>query len=138
MLKYAGIHIIGLVLSVGLLLHVFNYINTGILHADLMSVQPNDKFQLLLRIFVSYIFGAAYFYFKLTRVKYIPSSRQIILSAMGLIILLIVIDFVQVFVTINLLSRPHIFVHRILPLWLSYPCIILCFGLFQRYLLKRD
>ena len=137
MIRYFGLYFVGLVISVFFLDVVINFINTRILNITLISTQVNDYFQLGLRIFISYFFGAAYFFFKIQRLKITLSVRQIIFSIIGLILLLIVIDFLQVLITLKILGREQIGTRSILALWLTFPCIILYFGVLLKYGYRR-
>lgn len=137
MIKHVGLYLIGLIISVIFLKEVVIFINTRILDATLLSIQVNDDFQLGFRFFLSYFFGAAYFFFKIQRLGISLTTKQVVFSIIGLITVFILIDFIQVFITLKILSKEQIFTHRILPLWLTFPCIILYFGILSKYGYKR-
>ena len=137
MIKHVGLYLLGLIISVFFLGSIINFFNTKVLGATLISTQVNDYFQLGLRIFISYFFGAAYFFFKIQRLNITLSVRQIIFSIIGQILLLIVVDFLQVFITLKVLGREQIGTRSILAIWLTFPCIILYFGVLIKYGYKR-
>lgn len=137
MMKYIGLYAIGLIISVFFFREVIVFINTNILDATLVSIQANDYFQLGFRIFLSYSFGAAYFFFKVQRLRIDLTIRQTIFSVIGLMAVLIIIDFIQIFITLKVLSREYLFINRILPLWLTFPGVILYFGILIKYGYKR-
>lgn len=137
MIRYLGLYLVGLVISVCFLEDVINLINTRILNVTLVSTQVNDNFQLGLRIFISYFFGAAYFFFKIQRLKITLSVSQIIFSIIGLILLFIMIDFLQVLITLKVIRGEQINVRSILALWLTFPSIIMYFGVLLKYGYKR-
>jgi len=138
MIKFVGLYFIGLIISVLFLKEAIIFINTNVFDAILVSTKVNDYFQLVIRIFLSYLFGAAYFFFKIQRLNIILKTEQIIFSMSGLIFMLIFINFLQVFITLKLLSKERIFIHSILSLWITFPCIILYFGMLLKYGFKRS
>jgi len=138
MIRFIGWYIVGLVVCLMALKDVILSLNTMIFHATPVSLQANDAFLLIVRIFLSYLFGSAYFYFKIQKSKIDIRTRDIIFSMLGLIILLIVIDLIQVFITLKILSKEKIFMRSILSLWITFPCIILYFAMLLKYGYKRS
>lgn len=137
MIKYVGLYLIGLLISVFFLREFIIYIDTDILSAKLTSFRVNDYFLIDVRIFLSFLFGAAYFFFKIQQAKVNPTTRQIILSIIGLIIILIFISFVQTLVSLKIFSQEQVFMNSILPLWLTFPFSVLYFGLLLKYGYKK-
>lgn len=137
MIKYIGWYLIGLIICLLLLDKAVIFINTRFLEIILISTRANDYFQLGFRIFFSYFFGATYFLFKIRKLQIHLTNKQIIFSIIGLIIMLVIIDFIQILITLKILFREQIFVRSILPLWLTFPCVILYFGTLLKYGYKR-
>lgn len=138
MIRHIGLYLIGLVISLFFLKGVLVFINTRIFGADLASIYVNDYLQLVFRVFLAYIFGAAYFFFKIQRLEIRVTTKQVIYSIIGLILMFIVIDFVQFLIILKILPGKRAFTHSILPLWLTFPCIILYFGVLLKYGLKKN
>lgn len=137
MIRFLGIYLLGLFISVFFLGDILAYFNTGVMNISLISNRPNDLYQLGLRILISYFFGMVYFIFKVKLLKIDLSIGQIILSTAGLILLFIIIDFLQVLVRLFLFKSQTINIYSILPLWLTFPCILIYYGIILKYGYKR-
>ncbi len=136
MVKVIFIYLMGLLLVAFFLPDIVIFLNTKILDVTIVSTQENDNFFLLSRAILSFIFGGAYFLFKYQRFGVRPRIIQGIFSTLGLIILLIVIDILQVVITQLFFRDNKITIRIIFALWITFPIIILYYGLPIKYIYR--
>lgn len=136
MIKYVGLYFVGLMISMFFLKEAIVFFNSAVFGLKLTSVYVNDSFQLTFRIFLSFFFGAAYFFFKVQRYKLKLTNLQVIYSIVGLLGLFVFIGFIQGLINSEALAKENIFVHRLFPLWLTFPFIILYYGCLLKYIYK--
>jgi len=110
MIKNIGCYIIGFILVVFFGQNFIVFLNSNILNATLESTQVNDYFQLWVRISISYIFGVAYFLFKVQRNKIDLRLKQAFFSVLGLLFLILLIDFLQIIFILKVLGNERFYI----------------------------
>ncbi|MEI9942918.1 MAG: hypothetical protein WDN26_01735 [Chitinophagaceae bacterium] len=136
-LKYIGWHIIGLAFAIFFLREIIVFINSRFA-INMISTQVNDYFQVGVRIFLSYCFGAAYFFFKTQRLKINLTDKQVFFSVISLLTIIVAIDFIQVLIISLVLLKKQMYMRLILPLWLSFPIVIFYFACIFKYWYRKN
>ncbi len=135
-MKYVSLYLVGLIVTVIFFANTLLFIYARVWDGPITSIRMNDDFQLGLRIFLSYSFGALYFYFKVKRFKIFLTTQQVALSIIGLIIVLFLVNIVYILI-LRLLQMPELFIHRISPLWLTFPSAILYYSILIKHGFKK-